>query len=273
MWMSSPLAVYVLLDIDGVLLPFPREEGVEGPWDAFPQKNMAALSTIVEATEAEIVLSSTWRADPGAVNHILSEFKRFADIYGGPLGKIEEFTKTTSLSNYSVRQWEVVEWLGQEREAMLQGGKKGLQRQNGSTPKRKNQRDACRRKNAQSCAQDDNFSTMPFAWVVLDDDESMVEDRRFQDVCTDKTVLTSSRAGLTPAGAEQAIAILVRQGVVLAAGRDIGHNDSARSSSVSEEDPSVKQLSNIDEAQDSKMFYSKSEETGTRDTKRRRGGD
>ena len=48
-----------------------------------------------------------------------------------------------------------------------------------------------------------------FSWVVLDDDDSCVNDKRFKDLCAPHTVLTDSRLGLTDTDADLAIAVLL----------------------------------------------------------------
>jgi|AntAceMinimDraft_5_1070358.scaffolds.fasta_scaffold399284_1 hypothetical protein len=66
---------FVLLDIDGVLLPF-RDAVGDGTDFDFKESCMAALSKIINSTGATIVLSSTWRAVASSQAHIISEFKR-----------------------------------------------------------------------------------------------------------------------------------------------------------------------------------------------------
>ena len=157
-----------------MLLPI-RDKPDDGPWDAFPESCVAALSKILEAVpNAKIVLSSTWRATTDSVEHILSEFRRYSGEFGGPLSGIHSIDLTTSLENHSVRQWEVAEWvLGQPK--LMKGTKR-------------------------------NLST--FAWVALDDDTSLTEDPRFMALCAPHTVQTDSRLGLTESDADAAICIL-----------------------------------------------------------------
>ena len=52
----------IFLDIDGVLLPFNSSE------DTFSKTALNVLNEIVKQTNAEIVLSSTWRMDETAVD-------------------------------------------------------------------------------------------------------------------------------------------------------------------------------------------------------------
>ena len=63
---------FVLLDIDGVLLPIRQSTGNES-WDSFPETCLRSLSRILVATEATLVLSSTWRATADAQQHIINE--------------------------------------------------------------------------------------------------------------------------------------------------------------------------------------------------------
>ena len=105
----------VFLDVDGVLLPFgdgaapPPEDG------GFPPEPLAALTRILERVpQAELVLSSTWRMSREAIGEITSAFFFFsAENGGGPLASISGFPTThmTNLSNHTVRQWEIAEWL------------------------------------------------------------------------------------------------------------------------------------------------------------------
>ena len=48
-----------------------------------------------------------------------------------------------------------------------------------------------------------------FAWVALDDDESLKTDSKFIDLCAPHTVQTDCRVGLTDADADEAIRILL----------------------------------------------------------------
>lgn len=52
----------IFLDIDGVLVTNLSEQCEEGPfWHKFDQTSVERLNRIIQATDAEIVLSSTWR--------------------------------------------------------------------------------------------------------------------------------------------------------------------------------------------------------------------
>jgi len=97
----------IFLDIDGVLLPI-----VAGSHNqTFPDRCLSALSRVLDATGATIVLSSTWRVDTSAIDHITEEFKRFAREHAGPLGEVLGFQYMTDPQNHSVRQWEIAQWL------------------------------------------------------------------------------------------------------------------------------------------------------------------
>ena len=108
--MSGPTCV-VFLDVDGVLLPF-GDGAAAGPADGgFPDAPLAALSAILEATGATIVLSSTWRCAPEAIAELTSAFFFYACTHGGPLGNIASFAHLTNPAAHSTRQAEIAEWL------------------------------------------------------------------------------------------------------------------------------------------------------------------
>lgn len=71
----------VFLDIDGVLLPFGDGAPTLDSPERFPDAALAALSCIIEATAARIVLSSTWRASQGAQQVILDNFSRHGNLH------------------------------------------------------------------------------------------------------------------------------------------------------------------------------------------------
>lgn len=56
----------IFLDIDGVITPYSMPEGdrVQSVSGRASRKCVAVLNKIVEATDAEIVVSSAWRTDP-----------------------------------------------------------------------------------------------------------------------------------------------------------------------------------------------------------------
>lgn len=51
---------------------------------------------------------------PEAQEQIISEFRAYGERHGGPLARFERFEHTTSLQNWSHRQWEIGEWLAGE---------------------------------------------------------------------------------------------------------------------------------------------------------------
>ena len=102
----------IFLDIDGVLLPF--GDGAEAADHLFPDRCLAALSLILaELPTAELVLSSTWRANPQFQQDIIDEFSRYAAASpnGSPFERIESFTQTTCLHTFGVRQHEIHKFL------------------------------------------------------------------------------------------------------------------------------------------------------------------
>ena len=44
-------------------------------------------------------------------DRICEEFRSYGERHGGPLAHVERFEQTTSLHNWSHRQWEIGEWL------------------------------------------------------------------------------------------------------------------------------------------------------------------
>lgn len=128
----------VFLDIDGVLLPFgepppastedaapAQNEHAAGDEDKgrFTEQSLSALSRILSATGAQVVLSSTWRCCGGA-EAVIEEFRLFAvrqQRRGGapqdsscPLRTIADkgdFEFITDPAMHSQRQWEIAAWL------------------------------------------------------------------------------------------------------------------------------------------------------------------
>ncbi len=87
------------------------------------------------------------------------------------MANVTHFSQTTNLNNHTIRQWEIAEWAQQQQRAR-RGGR-------------------------------------PFSWVALDDDTSLTEDTRFATLCAPRTVQTESAVGLTEAGTNAAIDILL----------------------------------------------------------------
>jgi HAD domain in Swiss Army Knife RNA repair proteins len=113
--------IVIFLDIDGVLLPFPDPSHVENG-RIFPNKTLAALSTILEAFDDQnrddqynnyrvgIVLSSTWRVQASMRNEILNDFAAYG-CYGSPLAQLDEFYDITDPAMHTERQHEIYAWL------------------------------------------------------------------------------------------------------------------------------------------------------------------
>lgn len=74
----------------------------------FPRACMSALESIMAETGAKLVLSSSWRMAEGARERVLAEFSEFG---GDVLPQICNWEHCTNLSEQSVRQWEIVEWI------------------------------------------------------------------------------------------------------------------------------------------------------------------
>ena len=136
---------------------------------------------------------------------------RFASEHGGPLGGIERFEHTTSLTNHSVRQWEVMEWVHDARAAHEK-------RAAGAAPAPKKGGDAgdVSRQSGKRARSSASSPPLPspalaggLAWVALDDDESLTSDARHAKECAPHAVQVDCRTGLTDADADAAIAILL----------------------------------------------------------------
>ena len=113
----------IFLDIDGVLAPFggrtppgpPPQRAAKLDADAafapFDERCVERLAAIVAATDATIVLSSSWRARADAVAVIERRFRAF----GSPLSETVPLP-TTDINYHSVRQWEIA-WHLEKRPA------------------------------------------------------------------------------------------------------------------------------------------------------------
>lgn len=91
----------IFLDIDGVLLPFPKIENHDA---LFPPATVRSLQYLLQETGADLVLSSTWRVRPDFVQDIV-------DCLQGYGVKIEGFIDITDPNMHSERQWEIAKWL------------------------------------------------------------------------------------------------------------------------------------------------------------------
>jgi hypothetical protein len=125
--------ILIFLDIDGVLLPFPKSDK-SSCGAIFPDYCLRALSTILEEIPAaKVILSSTWRAQPNLIAEILESFYLFGKKFGGPLKDLEEFAGMTDPNYHSERQHEIgmylsehaiddiAAWVALDDEELLQG--------------------------------------------------------------------------------------------------------------------------------------------------------
>ena len=95
----------IFLDIDGVLLPFPKESSASGDADAlFPASTVEALGVLLRETKAKVVLSSTWRVREDFIRDIVDCIRGFGIDFDG-------FFDTTDPNMHSERQWEIHRWL------------------------------------------------------------------------------------------------------------------------------------------------------------------
>lgn len=102
----------VFLDIDGVLLPFgnDRDKKEASCSGLFPDRTLAALSTILKHTAAVVVLSSTWRVKVEFRQQILDAFQYYNDGNAGACLP-QKFHDVTDIENHSERQWEIRDWV------------------------------------------------------------------------------------------------------------------------------------------------------------------
>lgn len=109
--MDDSVLKVIFLDIDGVLLPFPLDD-TNRPDDGFlfPKSAMGALKRLLQATNANLVLSSTWRAQPSFVQDILKDFETHKM-------EVSEFFGMTDPNFHSERQWEIHKWLRENKSA------------------------------------------------------------------------------------------------------------------------------------------------------------
>ena len=96
----------IFLDIDGVLLPFPRDENSCS--DLFPASTLNALQLLLKETEgAKLVLSSTWRVRKKFIQDIVDAIQGFGIDF-------DDFFDITDPSMHSERQWEIERWLSNQ---------------------------------------------------------------------------------------------------------------------------------------------------------------
>ena len=96
----------IFLDIDGVLLPFPKTDEYD---TLFPQRTVEALDYLLKETGAELVLSSTWRVRTPFIAQIIDCLKGFGMT-------IDWFHDITDPTMHSERQWEIAKWLEDHRQ-------------------------------------------------------------------------------------------------------------------------------------------------------------
>ena len=177
----------IFLDIDGVLLPFgnnneKKEQSCSG---LFPDRTLEALSKLFvvphdSPNKIALVLSSTWRVRPEFCRDILQAFQDYNETFGNGSANLlpTEFYDITNVENHSERQWEIQDWL------MTQ------QQQNNNN-------------------NDDTVT----AWVALDDEELLEEDKNenYRSIFEGHVVKTTSSVGLTMTNVEMAIRLLLKQ--------------------------------------------------------------
>ena len=132
----------IFLDIDGVLAPFggrappgpPTQRSAKLDTDAFApfdERCVERLAAIVAATDATIILSSSWRARADAVAVVERRLRAF----GPPLSEKLPLS-TTDVNYHSVRQWEIARylekrparrWVALDDEELV-GGEEGAER-------------------------------------------------------------------------------------------------------------------------------------------------
>ena len=104
--MANTLKV-IFLDIDGVLLPFPKDENSGS--ELFPASTLKPLQFLLnEAHGAKLVLSSTWRVRKDFIQDIVDCIKGFGIDFDG-------FFDITDPNMHSERQWEIERWLSTNR--------------------------------------------------------------------------------------------------------------------------------------------------------------
>ena len=97
----------IFLDVDGVIVPFGGEEDEDAKQQeakaaAALQRSLVSLSSIITAQQVppRLVLSSTWRCSPPAVEELRGHFNAF----GPPLSTVS-LDETTSLDEHSHRRY------------------------------------------------------------------------------------------------------------------------------------------------------------------------
>lgn len=230
---TSNVVIYIFLDIDGVLLPFPfpfnNEDNMMS--GSFPTRTIQALSTIYEAfldnptqcsTEIRIILSSTWRVSSTAVQEIINNFQTYCIEKNpkSPLRSITSFFDTTDLMLHTTRQHEIYEWLIRNKVLHTATSSSATKRTHHSSNNAINVRFRQTDETAYDTTTIDNREKADrkvVAWIALDDEEliktnchkSTSQDygRCFHNHC----VRTVSSIGLTQSDAERAIELIQNQ--------------------------------------------------------------
>mmetsp|Transcript_18770 Transcript_18770/g.42684 ORF Transcript_18770/g.42684 Transcript_18770/m.42684 type:complete len:199 (-) Transcript_18770:490-1086(-) len=97
----------IFLDIDGVLLPFPKDENSGS--GLFPVSTLKPLQHLLKQTPgSKWVLSSTWRVRKDFIQDIIDSIQGFGIEFEG-------FFDITDPNMHSERQWEIERWLSNQR--------------------------------------------------------------------------------------------------------------------------------------------------------------
>ena len=141
----------IFLDIDGVLLPFPTSDESENI--LFPESTLSSLQHLLrEAQGAKLVLSSTWRVREDFIQDIVNAIRDYGIEFEG-------FFDITDPKVHSERQWEIENWLSNQRK----------------------------------------HDYKKIVWLALDDEELLEGDvnKKFRERFTGHVVKTKSHEGLT----------------------------------------------------------------------------
>ena len=107
--MANNILKVIFLDIDGVLLPFPKDQNFG--CELFPASTLKPLQSLLkEADGAKLVLSSTWRVRKDFVRDIVDCIQGFGIDFEG-------FFDITDPNMHSERQWEIERWLSTNQRA------------------------------------------------------------------------------------------------------------------------------------------------------------
>ena len=199
----------ILLDIDGVLLPFGdtciHNESATQDSCLFPDHTMHALTMLlqkicnlsfntssnqVQNGNPVLVLSSTWRARPEFIRDILNSFQIYANKKGlddastlqtwKETNCLDSFFDITDPSYHSTRHDEIMKWVNE----------------NTTSDKRKN-------KNIKSF--------VVRSWVVLDDEDVVNVERQQHKDMLEHAVQTNSSTGLTTEDVALGVQLIKKQ--------------------------------------------------------------